>query len=94
MDGVFIFHLVKNSSNIQGALGIDRKSQEIILFKTSNVVLAAGGHASIYSRSSSRPDENLGDAVFSAYEADSTLMSYGINQPHSNQKISGYAIFT
>jgi succinate dehydrogenase / fumarate reductase, flavoprotein subunit len=82
LDGIFIFHLLKGNGNIHGALGVDRKTQEITLFKTSHVVLAAGGHASIYSRSSSRPDENLGDAVFLAYEAGAELMDMEMVQFH------------
>lgn len=81
-DGVYIFDIVKNEGKVIGALGIDKKSNEVIFYNSAYVVLAAGGYASIYNRSSSRKDENLGDTAYLAFQAGARLMDMEMVQFH------------
>jgi len=81
-DGVYIFKLVKAEGKVVGALGINKKNKEVVFYNSAYVVLAAGGYASIYNRSSSRPDENIGDTVFLAYESGARLMDMEMVQFH------------
>ncbi|WP_114747937.1 L-aspartate oxidase [Pleomorphovibrio marinus] len=81
-DGVYIFHILKAKGRVVGALGLDKKKGDFIHFKSSCVVLAAGGYASIYERSSSRKDENLGDTIHLSYHAGAKLMDMEMVQFH------------
>ncbi len=81
-DGIYIFQILKEKGRVVGALGLDKKHKEFIRFKSSCVVLAAGGYASIYERSSSRPDENLGDTIHLSYQAGAKLMDMEMVQFH------------
>jgi succinate dehydrogenase / fumarate reductase, flavoprotein subunit len=81
-DGVYIFDLVKREGKVIGALGINKKNKEVVFYNSAYVVLAAGGYASIYNRSSSRQNENIGDTAFLAYEAGARLMDMEMVQFH------------
>jgi len=81
-DGVYIFKLVKKDNRVVGALGIDKKSREVIFYNSAYVVLASGGYASIYNRSSSRKDENLGDTIHLAFNAGARVMDMEMVQFH------------
>jgi succinate dehydrogenase/fumarate reductase flavoprotein subunit len=59
---------IKKGHEIWGAVGIDLKNKNIIIFKSTCVILAAGGYSRIYSVSSSRSFENYGEGVVLAYE--------------------------
>lgn len=82
MDGIFIFHLVKHHDRVIGALGLDKRTKEVVFFRSSYVVVAAGGYASIYSRSSSRQSENTGDSIYLSYHAGAKLMDLEMVQFH------------
>lgn len=82
MDGIHVFHLHLIEGEVAGALAIDLATHKIVFIHTGKIVLAAGGHSSIYSRSSSRPDENIGDAAFLAYESGAELMDMEMIQFH------------
>jgi len=81
-DGVYIFKILKKEGRVIGALGLDKKNEEVIFYNSAYVVLAAGGYASIYNRSSSRKDENLGDTIHMAFEAGARLMDMEMVQFH------------
>ncbi|MFN6943636.1 MAG: L-aspartate oxidase, partial [Cytophagaceae bacterium] len=79
---VCIIKIVKEKGKVAGAIGIDLKSGEFILFQSPVVVLACGGYSSVFNRSSSRADENLGDAIGLAYDAGAHLMDMEMVQFH------------
>ena len=59
----------KEEEKILGAMGIDLKKKNIIIFKAKCVILATGGYTRVYPVSSSRIFENYGDGVALAHEA-------------------------
>ena len=67
---------------IKGALGIDIKKNEIVIFDCKSLILAAGGYTRVYSVSSSRIFENYGEGVALAYEAGADLVDMEMVQFH------------
>src|SRR6185312_9045933 len=67
---------------VRGALGIDLKKKEIIVFECKSLILAAGGYTRVYSVSSSRVFENYGEGVALAYEAGVDLVDMEMVQFH------------
>jgi succinate dehydrogenase / fumarate reductase, flavoprotein subunit len=65
-----------------GALAVDLESGEPVGISAAAVVVAAGGCTSLYRRSSSRDDENTGDAVALAYHAGAELRDMEMIQFH------------
>ena len=65
-----------------GALAFDIVSGERTVFLADSVVLAAGGHTRIWRRSSSRRDENTGDAIRLALRAGCKLADMEMVQFH------------
>lgn len=65
-----------------GAMGFDIFSGERTVFYADAVILAAGGHTRIWRRSSSRRDENTGDAMFLALRAGAQLADMELVQFH------------
>lgn len=65
-----------------GAMSFDLHSGERTVFLADAVVLAAGGHTRIWRRSSSRRDENTGDAMFLALQAGCELADMELVQFH------------
>lgn len=78
----YITRLMKQDGRVVGAIGFDRKDGKQLLFRARAVVMACGGFASIYNRSSSRPDENTADNIGLAYEAGVTLQDMEFVQFH------------
>lgn len=78
----YITRLLKQDGRVAGAIGFDRKDGQYLLFRARAIVLACGGFASIYNRSSSRPDENTADNVGLAYEVGATLQDMEFVQFH------------
>lgn len=77
--------LVDNQGNDKycfGALAFDIVSGERTVFLADSVVLAAGGHTRIWRRSSSRRDENTGDAIRLALRAGCRLADMEMVQFH------------
>ena len=72
----------KEEVEISGAMGIDLKRKEFIIFKTKCVILATGGYTRVYPVSSSRVFENYGDGVALAYEAGVDLVDMEMVQFH------------
>jgi succinate dehydrogenase / fumarate reductase, flavoprotein subunit len=72
----------KEKEEILGAMGIDLKRKDIIIFKAKCVILATGGYTRVYPVSSSRIFENYGDGVALAYEAGVDLVDMEMVQFH------------
>ena len=81
-ENVMITKLVSDGETCYGAVGFDMDSGEFLVFNAGTVVLAAGGHAAIYNRHTSRDDENNGDGAALAYDAGATLMDMEFVQFH------------
>lgn len=82
LENIFIASLLKNGGRISGALGIDFKKGQVVVFNSKAVVLAAGGYTKVYSRSSSRSNENQGDGAGLALEAGVPLVDMEMIQFH------------
>lgn len=97
VDSVYITKLLKSTDidktqvekeknereeEILGAMGIDLKKKNIIIFKAKCVILATGGYTRVYPVSSSRIFENYGDGVALAYEAGVDLVDMEMVQFH------------
>jgi succinate dehydrogenase / fumarate reductase flavoprotein subunit len=81
-ENVMITKLVSDGDAVYGAVGFDMDAGEFVLFNAGTVVLAAGGHAAIYDRHTSRDDENNGDGAALAYDAGASLMDMEFMQFH------------
>jgi succinate dehydrogenase / fumarate reductase, flavoprotein subunit len=81
-DDLYITKLLVHEGRVFGAYGfhIDDGSRTVIL--ADAVILAAGGHTRIWRRSSSRRDENTGDAMRLAAEAGCRLRDVELVQFH------------
>lgn len=82
LDNVYITRLLSDGSTVYGAFGYDMETGESLLFVADKIILAAGGHTSIYNRHSSRDTENTGDGVGLAYQANAELMDMEFVQFH------------
>jgi len=72
----------EKEEEILGAMGIDLKKKNIIIFKAKCVILATGGYTRVYPVSSSRIFENYGDGLALAYEAGVDLVDMEMVQFH------------
>lgn len=81
-ENVMITKLVSDGDAVYGAVGFDMDTGEFVLFNAGTVVLAAGGHAAIYNRHTSRDDENNGDGAALAFDAGASLMDMEFMQFH------------
>ncbi|ELZ45345.1 succinate dehydrogenase flavoprotein subunit [Halorubrum coriense DSM 10284] len=81
-ENVMITKLVSDGEAVHGAVGFDMDDGEFVLFNAGTVVLAAGGHAAIYDRHTSRDDENNGDGAALASDAGASLMDMEFMQFH------------
>jgi len=86
IDMTYVSRLLVNTQNGQkrcfGAVGFDINSGQRTVFLSDSVVLAAGGHTRIWRRSSSRRDENTGDAMRLALNAGCRLADMEMVQFH------------
>jgi succinate dehydrogenase / fumarate reductase flavoprotein subunit len=69
IDNVYVVRLLNGAAaaeggggEVRGALGIDLKKKEIVMFGCKSLILAAGGYTRVYAVSSSRISENYGKA--------------------------------
>ena len=87
-DDLYITRLLVHDGRIFGAYGfdLDDGTREVLL--ADAVILAAGGHTRIWRRSSSRRDENTGDAMRLAAEAGCRLRDMELVQFHPTGMIS------
>jgi succinate dehydrogenase / fumarate reductase flavoprotein subunit len=81
-ENVMVTKLLSDGERSYGAVGFDMESGEMLLFNAGAVVLAAGGHAAVYNRHSSRDDENNGDGAALAHDAGARLMDMEFVQFH------------
>jgi len=70
------------NGRVSGALGFDMDTGEYVVIKARATVVAAGGHASIFARSSSRKDENNGDGAALCFRAGARLQDMEMVQFH------------
>ena len=87
-DDVYVTRLLVHENRVFGAYGfdVDDGTRQTIL--ADAVILAAGGHTRIWRRSSSRRDENTGDAMRLAAEAGCRLRDMELVQFHPTGMIS------
>ena len=81
-DDVYVTRLLVHDGRVFGAYGFDVDDGSRRLIVADAVVLAAGGHTRIWRRSSSRRDENTGDAMRLAAEAGCRLRDMELVQFH------------
>jgi succinate dehydrogenase / fumarate reductase flavoprotein subunit len=81
-DDVYVTRLLVHQGRVFGAYGFDVEDGSRWVIVADAVVLAAGGHTRIWRRSSSRRDENTGDAMRLAAEADCRLRDMEFVQFH------------
>ena len=81
-DDVYVTRLLVHEGRVFGAYGFDVDDGSRQLIVADAVVLAAGGHTRIWRRSSSRRDENTGDAMRLAAEAGCRLRDMELVQFH------------
>lgn len=81
-DNTFITDLISDGDKVEGAVGYDMETGKNLVFLADKVVVAAGGHTSVYGRHSSRDDENTGDGVSLAYNAGAEIMDMEFIQFH------------
>ena len=84
---LYITDLVVDDGRATGAVGFDMESGRPVAFDADAVVIAAGGHTSLFRRSSSRPDENTGDAQALAFRAGVSLRDMEFVQFHPTGKV-------
>ena len=81
-DDVYVTRLLVHDGRVFGAYGFHVENGSRHLIVADAVVLAAGGHTRIWRRSSSRRDENTGDAMRLAVEAGCRLRDMELVQFH------------
>ena len=86
-ENLYITDLMVDGGRATGAVGFDMDSGQPVAFDAEAVVIAAGGHTSLYRRSSSRPDENTGDAQALAFNAGVPLRDMEFVQFHPTGKV-------
>ncbi|WP_193767621.1 L-aspartate oxidase [Halorientalis pallida] len=81
-ENVMVTELLSDGERVYGAAAYDMEDGHEILFRASHVVLAAGGFSALWSRHSSREDENTGDGPALALEAGADLLDVEFVQFH------------
>ncbi len=81
-DDLYVTRLLVHEGRVFGAYGFGVDDGERCFVAADAVVLAAGGHTRIWRRSSSRRDENTGDAMRLAAEAGCRLQDMELVQFH------------
>lgn len=82
VENQYITRLLVRDGVCFGAMGFDIYSGERTVFLADAVILAAGGHTRIWRKSSSRRDENTGDAMYLALQAGAQLSDMELVQFH------------
>ncbi len=82
LDTVYITRLLVHDNTIFGAYGFDMNDGTRYVINADAVILAAGGHTRIWRRTSSRRDENTGDAFRLAVEAGGKIRDPELVQFH------------
>jgi len=82
LDSLYVTRLLVQEAVVFGAYGFDLRTGGRLLVHADAVVLAAGGHNRIWRRTSSRRDENTGDAFRLAVDAGCRLRDPELVQFH------------
>ncbi|MTD44589.1 FAD-dependent oxidoreductase [Conexibacter sp. W3-3-2] len=82
VDGLYVSRLLVGPDGVFGAVAFDLEDGERHVIYADQVVLAAGGHTRAWRRSSSRRDENCGDAFRLAALAGARLQDMELVQFH------------
>ena len=86
-ENLFITDVLTDNGRATGAVGFDIDDSVPVAIHADAVIIAAGGHTSLYRRSSSRPDENTGDAQALAFNAGVPLRDMEFVQFHPTGKV-------
>ena len=81
-DDVYVTRLLVHDGRVFGAYGFDLEDGSRWVIVADAVILAAGGHTRIWRRSSSRRDENTGDAMRLGADAGCRLRDMELVQFH------------
>jgi succinate dehydrogenase / fumarate reductase, flavoprotein subunit len=87
-ENVLITRILTHDGRAVGAAGYEMESGRPLLFRAAATVLAAGGCTALYRRSSSRADENTGDATALALAAGAVLRDMEFVQFHPTGMVS------
>ena len=82
LDTVYVTRLLVRDNVVFGAYGFDLENGTRYIIHADAVILAAGGHTRIWRRTSSRRDENTGDAFRLAVEAGARIRDAELVQFH------------
>lgn len=82
IENQYVSRLLSADSQCFGALAFDLHTGDRTVYEADAVVLCGGGHTRIWRRSSSRRDENYGEAMWLAYQAGARLMDMELVQFH------------
>ncbi|WP_319452815.1 MULTISPECIES: L-aspartate oxidase [unclassified Mycobacterium] len=82
LDSAYITRLLVDDNVVFGAYGFDQQSGTRYTIHADAVILATGGHTRIWRRTSSRRDENTGDAFRLAVEAGGRIRDPELVQFH------------
>ncbi len=81
-ENVMITRLLSDGNRVEGAVGFDMETGDLLVFVTDHVVVAAGGSSAMYNRHSSREEENNGDGPALALDAGAELLDMEFVQFH------------
>jgi succinate dehydrogenase / fumarate reductase, flavoprotein subunit len=82
LDDLYVTRLLVHDGRVFGVYGFDLEDGSLWVIISDAVILAAGGHTRIWRRSSSRRDENTGDAMRLAVDAGCRLRDMEFVQFH------------
>ena len=81
-DSQYVTELLVHNNLCFGAMSFNINNGERTVFLADSIILAAGGHTRIWRKSSSRRNENTGDAFYLALKAGCTLKDMELVQFH------------
>jgi fumarate reductase (CoM/CoB) subunit A len=81
LDEIFVTNLLTNEGRAAGAVGIDYKTGNFLVFKAKAVVLASGGAGRLY-KITTNAAQDTGDGFASAYQVGANLVDMEMVQFH------------
>lgn len=81
LEHVYISDLIVEDGTVHGAVGVNSKGS-LVSIAASQIVLATGGYANLFRRSSSRPGESYGDGLGLALRAGASIGDMEMVQFH------------
>jgi len=82
VEHTYVSRLLVHDGRCAGAFGFDLKTGHRTAFVSGAVVLATGGHTTLWTRNTSRAGENYGEGMALAFEAGCRLMDMELVQFH------------